>query len=92
MRMRPIRWIVAVLTLLLSTASAGHAALVGHWTFDEGTGATAADTSGHGQNASFASGGPGWTPTGAASTDQRRVGSKTWKLWRSRKSWTAMRR
>ncbi len=34
--------------------------LVGHWTFDEGTGTTVADTSGAGANASFATGTPTW--------------------------------
>ncbi len=44
--------------LTLSTAPSG---LVGWWTFDEGTGTTAYDSSGNGNNGTFSSPAPTWT-------------------------------
>jgi hypothetical protein len=43
------------------------AGLLGHWMFDEGSGTTAADSSGQGLNATL-SGGAGWTTTCAGDT------------------------
>ncbi len=45
----------------LAWASGGSpAALMAHWTFDEGSGSTVADSSGNGNDASFNTGSPAW--------------------------------
>ena len=50
----------AVLTFLLTGVVS--AELVGHWTFDEGSGVVAADTSGYANDASLMVGDPDWRP------------------------------
>ncbi len=53
-------WAAAVVLTLGSTAAAGLPGLVGHWTFDEGQGATAFDSSGHSLHGTLR-GNPTWT-------------------------------
>jgi hypothetical protein len=49
------------LVFVLSMAGNASADLIGHWRFDEGSGDTAADTSGNGYNGTL-NGGPSWVP------------------------------
>lgn len=52
---------VAIAACALVGASSAHAALIGHWTFDEGTGTTAADSSTNANTATLAGAAGSWT-------------------------------
>lgn len=52
--------LVAIVACACIGASSAHAAVIGHWTFDEGSGTAAADSSGNGYDATQGSAAGGW--------------------------------